>query len=379
MESQQPPGPISRKRRWFRFSLRTLLVLIALCAALSGIVAAYLAPYYREQRLIADLQERYGQGIYFLHDTHGPWWLKRFAKGKYAERVCMSEIRCDIRIEDVASFRTFRYLNHVTVYSVPRISDAGAEQLGMLSGLQTLSLISTGVSNEGLAHLRGLNSLTDLNIHSPMVTDDGLRHVGTLTSLQSLLLIGNITDDGLKHIRSLTNLHCLELHCDATDDGLKHISSLTNLRELVLVCRVTDAGMVHLTGLENLETLDCRGYLQRERSFYTLRERTRFEFVQTPLEDVCDFLSDQHAVSIRLDPEAIRADSIKPGVPVTANLRRIELHTALDNVLDPLGLAWMCDDQGITVTTKEIAASHRPGLTALKRDLKNLKEVFTDW
>jgi hypothetical protein len=64
---------------------------------------------------------------------------------------------------------------------------------------------------------------------------------------------------------------------------------------------------------------------------------------------------------------------------VTAKDKYLELRAALDKLLEPHGLVWMCDDQGITVTTKEIAASRRPGLTALKRELKKLKEVFTDW
>jgi hypothetical protein len=379
MEPQQPTKPISRKRRWFRFSLRTLLVLIALCAVLSAIGAAYLAPYHRERQLIADLQRRYEQYVFFRHETHGPWWLKRFAKGKYAERVRMVEVGCELSAEDLASFRRFRHLDDVTFCNVLWISDACAEQLGMLSGLQTLWLLDTGISNEGLAHLRGLGNLTDLHIHTPMVTDDGLKHIGELTGLESLVLVCNTTDDGLKHIRSLRNLRRLELHCSSTDDGLKHIGSLTNLRELVLQCRVTDAGMVHLAGLKNLVKLDCRGYPQRERTRYALEDDTRLEFIEVPLEDVCQFLSDQHALLVRLDPEAIQAGGIKPDVPVTAKHKGIELHTALDNVLDPLGLVWMCDSQGITVTTKEIAASRRPGLTTLKRNLKKLKEVSTDW
>lgn len=249
----------------------------------------------------------------------------------------------------------------------------------MPSGLQTLWFFDTGINNDGLMHLSGLNNLTDLSIHSFTVTDDGLKHIGALTGLQSLMLIGDVSDDGLMHIRGLRNLRRLELQCNATDDGLRHIGSLTNLRELVLVCRVTDAGMVHLAGLENLETLDCRGYPQRKRTRYALEDDTLLEFTEVPLEDVCSFLSDQHDVLVRLDPDAIRGGSIEPDIPVTAKIRYIKLHTALDNVLDPLGLAWMCDRQGIIVTTKETAVSRRPGLTALKRDLKNLKEVFTDW
>jgi hypothetical protein len=150
MESQTPPGPISRKRRWFRFSLRTLLVLIALCAVLCAIVAAYLAPYYREQRLIAELQEE--RVVFLKRETHGPWWLKRFAKGKYAERVRIVDARqCELTVEELAGFRTFRHLDDVRFYRVQGISDAHAEQLGRLSGPRDCGSMKQGSATR---HLR---------------------------------------------------------------------------------------------------------------------------------------------------------------------------------------------------------------------------------
>lgn len=342
-------------RRWFRFSLRTLVVLITICAIVLAIFAAYLAPYYREQRLIADLQEE--REIHIKREAYGPWWLKRFAQGEYAQRVRIVGARqCELSVEELASFRTFRRLDDVRLYRVRGISNAHTEQLGRLSGLQRLWFLETGISNEALAHLRGLKNLTDLEIDTPMVTDDGLRHVGELTSLRRLVL-----------------------RCNATDEGLKHIGSLTNLRELVIKCRVTDAGMAHLGRLKNLETLNCHGYPERWNSWWQLEDERRFEFTEVSLGELCSYLSALLDLSIRLDPEALQTEGIKPDVTVTANYNSIETHTMLDEVLDPLGLVWLCDDQGITVTTKELEASRRPHLAALKRDLKNLKEVSTDW
>lgn len=383
MESQRSAEPITRKRRWFRFSLRTLLVLVALCAVLSGIVAVYVAPYYREQRLIATHDEICGRGVSHMLEPRGPWWLQEFADGKYAQRVVLVGLACDNLDElDLAGFRNFRHLRVMKFWiTPPKIPGDSARQLGTLSGLESLAFFDgAGIGNEELAHLRGLTNLTELTLHTPTVTDDGLKHVGELTSLQTLDLECDITEDGLRHIRSLTNLRKLTLEGDITDDGLKHIGSLTNLRELVLRCRVTDSGMTHLTRLENLETLDCRGgYPHWYRAFAEVNGDTCFEFVETPLPDALEFIGAIHALTVRLESDELRTAGINPDTPMTVDYKGVALKKALDSIVESLGVVWFYDDHGITITTKEVEARRRPGLAALRRNLKKLKETHTDW
>ena len=54
-DDQQNTTPRRSKRRWFQFSLRTLFVLIAACSGVFACLAAYVQPYWTEQRVIAKI------------------------------------------------------------------------------------------------------------------------------------------------------------------------------------------------------------------------------------------------------------------------------------------------------------------------------------
>lgn len=110
------------------------------------------------------------------------------------------------------------------------------------SGKDELDLAELDIDSlpPGIAGLTGLQSL---NVSNTQITDAGLPPIAGLTGLQSLDLdYTQITDTGLTHIARLTGLQGLGLeNTQITDTGLTHIARLTGLRTLYLTAtNVTD-------------------------------------------------------------------------------------------------------------------------------------------
>jgi hypothetical protein len=80
------------------------------------------------------------------------------------------------------------------------------------------------------------------------------------------------------------------------------------------------------------------------------------EFIETPLRDVLNFLQDQHDIPIVLDNGALRESGVDADAPVSANSRDIALRSALNLVLDELGLDYVVDNEVLLVTSAERAA-----------------------
>jgi hypothetical protein len=103
-------------------------------------------------------------------------------------------------------------LRTLTLYNT-RITDAGLEPVSRLSHLQALHLSDTAVTDAGLQQLRGLTELRDLGLNRTRVTDAGLAQLKGFTNLSSLALDGTrITDEGLAQLKGLRHLKHLSLN-----------------------------------------------------------------------------------------------------------------------------------------------------------------------
>jgi hypothetical protein len=86
--------------------------------------------------------------------------------------------------------------------------------------------------------------------------------IADLTGLQSLDLgCTQMTDTGLTHIAGLTDLHDLHLKFSRiTDTGLSHIAGLTGMKRLSIGrTQITDAGLPFIAGMTGLQHLDLSG------------------------------------------------------------------------------------------------------------------------
>lgn len=319
---------------WRRFSLRSLLAVVGVCAIGLGTWVPYFQPFYDEQHLLAELQSA-SLRVVITKEPRGPWWLKNFADGKYAQRVV------------------------------------------------ELQLLQP--TDEDLAILVGFRHMTDLGVvHGEGLSDDGLEQIGKLSNLSWLHLEApHSTDAGLEHLARLVNLrHFFLRSASMTDDGLQHIAKLSELREFGLAAGVTDEGIVALQPLCQLETLRCYAHPNRARTRQTLDSYTMLDFKDVALNDAVEFVSDMHAIPIRIDTDALSRSGDALEQPITIEANNIPLRDGLQQILTPIGLDWCWETRGqngIVITTRQAAANSRPGIAELQRRLKTLHTVEVDW
>ncbi len=219
------------RRRFFRFSLRAMLLLVLVIGGSLG----WTLHKVREQGVaVAELEEM-GCRIAYAEDE--PLTVLERLRMWYGEKECR---------------------NAATVFgSDSQLTDAGLVHLERLTQLTSLRLNHTQVTDAGLAHIKHLAQIQSFGLGETQVTDAGLAHLERLTQLLSLSLKGAlVTDAGLVHLQRLTKLRWLCLNqTQVTDNGLAHLEGLTQLTELHLRrTQVTDAGIDELKkALPNLE------------------------------------------------------------------------------------------------------------------------------
>ncbi len=84
---------------------------------------------------------------------------------------------------------------------------------------------------------------------------------------------------------------------------------------------------------------------------------TQFEFMETPLQDVIDYLKNLHKIEIQLDTRALKDIGIGTDAPVTRNMKGVTLKEALQFVLRDLGLTYIVTKEVLLITTPEEADS----------------------
>jgi hypothetical protein len=89
----------------------------------------------------------------------------------------------------------------------------------------------------------------------------------------------------------------------------------------------------------------------------SLADDTVLEFIDTPLEQVFDFLRDQHKINIEIDKKALDDVGIGTDVPITRSLKGISLRSALQLMLSELGLTYLVENEVLLITTPDVASS----------------------
>lgn len=86
-----------------------------------------------------------------------------------------------------------------------------------------------------------------------------------------------------------------------------------------------------------------------------LESPTELEFIETPLQDVLDFIRDYHQIEVQLDQKALDDVGIGSDSPITRSLKGISLRSALRLLLRELDLTYTIEDEVLLVTTPEEA------------------------
>ena len=194
------------KRRWFQYSVRTLLVLVTVAAVPCSWVAVK-TQQARRERAIAPAIERIG-GTAVWATPSGPAWLRKLLGDDQFTSVDI------VRLQN------------------PGITDADLKCLDGLRRLRQLDLYGTRITDAGMQHVKGLSQLEGLYLNGTRVTDVGLQSPKGLGHLQVLQVGGTqVTDIGLKHLREMSQLQALDLAgTKVTDAGLENLEGLSQLQ-----------------------------------------------------------------------------------------------------------------------------------------------------
>lgn len=199
MNASQPPKP---KRRWYRFSLRTLLVVILLLSVLLGWFALKLRQAERQRRAVEAIRKAGGTVFYDyqFHEESGtttgvrespvPAWLRELIGEDFFASVAG------------VGFHDPEWSASDSRPTTVDDADAVLEHVAGLTGVVCLRLYANQVTDVGMEHLRGLTRLRYLDLSYTQVTDAGLEHLKGLTELGLLQLHGtDVTEEGSEELR----------------------------------------------------------------------------------------------------------------------------------------------------------------------------------
>ena len=175
------PTP-KRSRRWFQFSLRTLMVFMVVCAVVSAWVGSKLDETRREQRVVTRIESMAGDVDY--NEIRWPRSITwHFRRVRYVNLDAM-------RFELVFPGREIHF---------PVATDDDLKQLGTLARLTSLNLSGTQVTDAGLVHLHGLADLQWLYLFGTQVTDEGVARLQK--ALPKCRIITHVYSTGFPMIR----------------------------------------------------------------------------------------------------------------------------------------------------------------------------------
>ena len=198
-----------KRRRWFQFRLRTLLIAIVVLSLPLSWFAMRMKRVRRQRQAVATIERLGGYVQYEEGQVATP------ATAGGVSQACWSWLRSmlgDDFLFDVVE----------VAYLPPEFGDKDVACLKGLVNLGRLALIGTGISDAGLEHLQGMTSLEALLLDGTAITDAGLKYLEGLTNLEALALSNaEITDVGLERLQEMSRLRLLYLdNTGITDAGL---------------------------------------------------------------------------------------------------------------------------------------------------------------
>jgi hypothetical protein len=237
-------SPPIAHRRWLRFSLRFLMLLVVLIA----IPLAWKVNRVRHQREVVSVIARLDGDLLYDYQRRaitdgptqqpaGPQWIRRFVGDDFFADVVQVQL------------------------SGAQVSDGTLARVVSLPELQLLGVRSDNVTDQGLAMVARKKSLMSLTLRSNRLTPAGIDYLAELPNLQFLRCSGLQVDDRwIPHLAKLKSLRTLVLSdTRITDEGLAGLRSMPMLDGLFFDdTPITDFGLEQLEVFTNLERLGLR-------------------------------------------------------------------------------------------------------------------------
>jgi hypothetical protein len=251
MQTESPKvDPPKRKRRWFQFSLRSLMIFMTLAAGLCGWLAMRIERAKQQHEAVSAFLRSHGELTYdYQYDAQGNFLPN-------ATPPALQWLRELTTVDLLSSVKSIRFFHADTNVDLELFAGMTQAESVLLSGPE--------VTDACLAHLRGMTQLKDLSLESAAVTDAGLAQLKGLNQLTQLTIFfpphgGNpvepwrsdntqVADAGVQYLQEMTQLRLLVLsYTHVTDADLDRLKGMTQLEYLGLAgTQVTDAGVAKL-------------------------------------------------------------------------------------------------------------------------------------
>jgi hypothetical protein len=262
-------GPIVKRRRWYQFSLRTLLVAMVVVGTVLGLLGIRLQRARRQQEAVVALGRLEGKLEYVqaettpivLRDFAEPWVGRDFFDSVVAAEVDLT--LADTTQGQLAAWNAIGDLPQLKNLQVeyplryPR-SRFNIGPIHRLSKLRYLKIRDAQIAGDDLLPLSEMPWLESLDLSHCQVADDAWRHLAGLPRLDTLhASYSFVSDEGAAQLARCSHLrHLILTRANITDRGAAEFAAMANLETLILDgTKISDAGCASLAKMENLQTL----------------------------------------------------------------------------------------------------------------------------
>jgi hypothetical protein len=286
----QPTSPAESpkpRRRWFQFSLRTLLVVTVL---FSFTAAWYGNNYLRIKRQREATSVCLSHGCYLsysepskgedireyapfasaaipakpVHTTNSRIWEFMFGDDNGDQlKLITIDVDQDSKKVAIDSFKQFPNLKFIRLNGKLADGKLLRQIVNNVPRLEMLALYEGDFNAEDIQALRNLKNLRHLDLVSRSFDDDKIKHLSELENLTHLTFnITKITSKGMEQVALLEHLEFLEFAMAGKidDTAISKLTGLKQLRKLWLQnASITDLGLADLGQLPELEELRLHG------------------------------------------------------------------------------------------------------------------------
>jgi len=294
-------SPNQRPRRWFRFSLRTVLLAITIVGILLGMFCARYQRAARQKEtveLLTAMGATIDYGDWKVVDlknpfkkervTRGPEWLRQRLGSHFFDRVDTVALRCDSKSVEsgdltlaLQRLRELRHLRELSFSWGTHLKKEDFRLIGDLQQIEELRFYKTDIDDASAAQLSRAHGLRTLRLSEVSISNTGIETFSELPHLEEFILSTSelwwidspdiipspdsrryVTDQTVKLFDRFPKLRNLRLYNTAvTNEGIKTLSNLKKLKELTVGSQlVTGDALEYIGGMKDLEMIGTWGW-----------------------------------------------------------------------------------------------------------------------
>jgi hypothetical protein len=179
MENAHSANP-KPKRRWYQYSLRTLMIFVTMFAVMCSWFAVKMQQARRQREAVEAIQ-RIGGLVEYDYEMapytgtladcprRGPLWLRTlFGDDFFSDVVYVIFMQANVTEADLEHLKALPRLQQLFLNN-PQVTDAYLERLKGLNSLHWLDLDYAQITDAGLEHLKGLIHLYRLSLDDTQI------------------------------------------------------------------------------------------------------------------------------------------------------------------------------------------------------------------